>query len=107
MPMTWLPQVAIKHGTEEVWQDDKLHGSHYEVYSSRRNFEKGARNRVVCVPLIHCILAIETWTLLLRSVVECLIRTAERSMVERCLARRVESNSSVAQGSRLGISASR
>ena len=31
----------------EVWQLDLLHGDHWEVYKSLRNFERGVRDRAV------------------------------------------------------------
>lgn len=40
-------KVAIKISSNEVWEADLLHGSHYEVYASKNHFQKGIRNRAV------------------------------------------------------------
>ena len=42
-------KVALKKKVGEVWEADLLHGNHYEVYTSRKQFEKGVRNRAVYV----------------------------------------------------------
>ena len=33
--------------TGEVWQADLLHGNHWEVYKTLRDFERGVRHRAV------------------------------------------------------------
>lgn len=33
--------------TGEIWQADLLHGDHWEVYKTLRDFERGSRNRAV------------------------------------------------------------
>jgi hypothetical protein len=33
--------------TREVWQADLLHGDHWEVYKTVRDFERGNRDRAV------------------------------------------------------------
>ena len=33
--------------TGEIWQLDLLHGDHWEVYKSLKDFERGARDRSV------------------------------------------------------------
>ena len=33
--------------TGEVWQADLLHGDHWEVYKTLRDFERGKRDRAV------------------------------------------------------------
>tara|TARA_R110002050_G_scaffold270748_1_gene413833 strand:+ start:120 stop:593 length:474 start_codon:yes stop_codon:yes gene_type:complete len=40
-------KVHIKKDSGEVWQEDMLHATHFEVYASRKAFEKGTRNRAV------------------------------------------------------------
>jgi hypothetical protein len=33
--------------TGEIWQPDLLHGDHWEVYKTLRDFERGVRHRAV------------------------------------------------------------
>lgn len=33
--------------TGEIWQADLLHGDHWEVYKTLRDFERGTRDRAV------------------------------------------------------------
>lgn len=33
--------------TEEIWQIDLLHGDHWEVYKTLKDFESGSRDRAV------------------------------------------------------------
>jgi hypothetical protein len=39
---------ARRHqGTGEIWQKDLLHGDHWEVYKTARDFDNGQRDRAV------------------------------------------------------------
>jgi hypothetical protein len=40
-------KVFLKKGIDEVWEADLLHCTHFEVYTSKKDFGKGARNRAV------------------------------------------------------------
>eukprot|EP01117_Protostelium_nocturnum_P003614 TRINITY_DN1484_c0_g1_i1.p1 TRINITY_DN1484_c0_g1~~TRINITY_DN1484_c0_g1_i1.p1 ORF type:complete len:125 (-),score=43.80 TRINITY_DN1484_c0_g1_i1:97-471(-) len=42
-------KVFIKKNSEEVWDTDTCHWNHFEVYLSRKTFEKGNRNRAVWI----------------------------------------------------------
>ena len=33
--------------TDEIWQKDLLHGDHWEVYKTKKNWENGTRDRAV------------------------------------------------------------
>ena len=33
--------------SEEIWERDKLHKNHWEVYRSKKDWENGARDRAV------------------------------------------------------------
>ena len=35
------------HETGEIWQMDLLHGDHWEVYKTLKDFERGSRDRSV------------------------------------------------------------
>lgn len=41
------PHCFLKKKSKEIWHCDLLHCNHFEVYSNRRQFDKGIRNRSV------------------------------------------------------------